>query len=73
MQSLPTVVNCTKSHITQLTKGLKPGEQFKCSQDKQEWDCVVKTQGYMCSVQENWQALPFDTAIKLTDDQNQWL
>ena len=46
--------NCTKDSIVSLSKKYKPGEVFNCQQDGQEWECVVKTRGYMCSVKGEW-------------------
>lgn len=71
-QAAQPLENCSRQHITKLSKSYKPGEEFTCKLATQEWSCVVTTTGYSCDVDE---VLPpkLDTVIQLTEDQQDWL
>jgi hypothetical protein len=62
--------NCTRDSLDLLSIQYQPGEVFNCRQDRQEWECVVKTQGFRCRVKGEWIAEPADlnTSIKLTTE-----
>ena len=53
-QKTDPVVNCTKDHISQLSKQYSLGDEFTCKQDSQEWKCWVTKSGYACTVFDNW-------------------
>jgi hypothetical protein len=42
----------------ELSKLYKPGEEFKCKYNFQEWECIVTMGGLACDATEDWQPEP---------------